>query len=139
MPCSVKPILTSRIAGAGRTPRFAHPLAHSNAQSVVIANTTCVKGLCLLVATHVVAVARIVVQREKQCKNNSTQKCFFHPRGHFVHFFLDIERETFYIWDHDAVIHLAAKIDVRENGSMKNATKKAAKKAPAKKAAKKKK
>jgi len=56
-----------------------------------------------------------------------------------VHFFLDISRETFYIWDHDAVIQDGREIDVRENGSMKNATKKAAKKAPAKKAAKKKK
>jgi hypothetical protein len=56
-----------------------------------------------------------------------------------LHFFLDIARETFYIWDHECGHFVAAQIDVRENGSMKNATKKAAKKAPAKKAAKKKK
>lgn len=39
--------------------------------------------------------------------------------------------------DHTAIFHEIAKFDVRENQSMKNATKKAAKKAPAKKAAKK--
>ena len=41
--------------------------------------------------------------------------------------------------DHTAISNEIAILDVRENHSMKNATKKAAKKAPAKKAAAKKK
>ena len=64
---------------------------------------------------------------------------FFKRESVFVHFFLDMERETFYIWITMRSFTWPQKIDVRENGSMKNATKKAAKKAPAKKAAKKKK
>ena len=58
-----------------------------------------------------------------------------------MHFFLDIHSKHPYNWDHNDDLSRSSKNNVRENQSMKNATKKAVKKAPAKKkaAAKKKK
>ena len=56
-----------------------------------------------------------------------------------MHFFLDILRGSPYIWITLRSSPEERKFDVRENLSMKYATKKAAKKAPAKKKAAKKK
>jgi hypothetical protein len=59
--------------------------------------------------------------------------------GCAVHFFLDFRLRSFYIWITLRSLLEIANFDVRENRSMKHATKKAAKKAPAKKKAAKKK
>ena len=56
-----------------------------------------------------------------------------------MHFFLDIDRVSPYIWITLRSSRRNANFDVRENQSMKYATKKAVKKAPAKKKAAKKK